>query len=159
MNITLTGFTGTGKTTISRLLAQRLDRKLISTDEEVKKKIKLSIGKFVNMYGLEKFREVECAVIESISDFDECVFDTSSEVILRNENLINLKKNGLIILLIADIKTILSRIKNNKENLKSLLSEHEHRYKKSADYAIDTSNLSPEEVCDLVTHYVQMELQ
>ena len=52
MNISITGFSGTGKTTISRLLAGRLDKKLISTDEEILKKTKLTPERFVkNMAG------------------------------------------------------------------------------------------------------------
>ena len=51
MNIVLIGFRGTGKTTISRLLAGKLDKRLISTDEEITKIVKLSPEKIVKKYG------------------------------------------------------------------------------------------------------------
>ena len=164
MNISVTGFRGIGKTTVSRLLAEKLDKKLISTDEEIAKKTKLSPEKFVRKYGQEKFLDVETDVIEGICDFDECVFDTSSSIVARNENIINLKKNGLIVLITADSKTINSRqktkqAKKNIEDVKSTLQVLESKYKKAADYTIDTSNLSPEEVCDLIIHYIAMELK
>ena len=170
MNIALIGFRATGKTTIAKLLAKRLDKKLLSTDEEIVKRTKLSIKKFVEKYGGDKFRDMESDVIESISDFDEWVFDTGSGIVMRNENIINLKKTALIVLLTADIKTITSRMKNSKErasltksnfidNIKSVLPELEERHKKAADYAIDTSNLLPEEICDLIIHYIQMEIK
>lgn len=158
MNITLIGLKGTGKTTISKLLAKRLDKKLISTDEEILKKIRLSAEKFARKYGIERLREAESITIEGLSDFDECVFDTNSSIVLRNENIINLKKNGLIVLLTSDPKTIAQRLKSQaykSDNLENL----QERYRRSADYLIDTSNLSPEDVCDLITHYIQMELQ
>src|SRR3989338_1329111 len=158
MNIVLIGFRGTGKTTIAKLLARRLGKKFISTDEEIVKKIKMSIGNFVKKNGWDKFREIESNIIESISDFDECVFDTGGGIVMRNENITNLKRDALIVLLTADIKTITSRIKNSKarpaltkssfiDEVKDVMQEREERYNKAADYAIDTSRLSPEEVC------------
>ncbi len=170
MNIALIGFRGTGKTTVGKLLAKRLDKKFISSDEEIEKKTKTSISRFVKKYGWDRFREVESEVIEKISDFDECVFDTGGGIIMRNENIINLKRSSLIVLLTADIKTITNRLKSSKarpaltkgnyiDEVKDVLQEREYRYKKAADYSIDTSRLTPEEICDLITHYIQMELQ
>lgn len=171
MNIALIGFRGTGKTTISKVLAKKLDKKYISTDEEIAKKTKMGIVRFVEKYGWDKFREVESDVIEYISDFDDCVFDTGGGIVMRNENVINLKRNSLLVLLTADIKTVTSRLKASKgrpaltkkdnflDEVKDVMKEREERYKRAADYTIDTSRLKPEEACDLIMHYVQMEMQ
>ena len=169
MNIAIIGFRGTGKTTISSLLSRKLDKKLISTDEEIEKRVKTSIEKFAKKFGWDKFREVESEVIEYISNFDECIFDTGGGIVMRNENIINLKKGSLIILLTADLKTLIQRLKQSKrpsltnksyiDEIKDVLQEREHRYTNAADYTIDTSRLNPEEICDLITHYVQMELE
>ena len=58
MNITLIGLSGTGKTLIASLLARNLGKKLVSTDDELVKKTKLSIPKIVKKYGLNKFQEL-----------------------------------------------------------------------------------------------------
>lgn len=167
MNITLVGFRGTGKTAIARLLAGKLGKKLISTDDEIAKKTKMSASSFVKKHSLDKFRDIESDVIEYVSGFDECVFDAGSDIVMRNENITNLKKNSLIIMLTADINTIRTRLKNSKmpaareyfDEMKNALYESEARYKRDADYTIDTSRLNPEEACDLITHFLLMEMQ
>lgn len=161
MNISLIGFSGTGKTAVSRLLAERLDKKLVSTDDEVTKRAKLSVDNYVKKHGWDKFREAESSVIEEVSDLDECIFDAGSGVVLRNDNIVNLKKNGLVVLLTADVNVAANRLKRLEklEDTKFILRECEEKHKRAADYTIDTSNLSPEEACDLIVHYVQMELQ
>lgn len=171
MNIALIGFRGTGKTTVGRLLSKRLNKKLISTDEEIASKTKMPIARFVKLHGWEKFREIEAGIIEYISDFDECIFDTGGGIIMRNENIINLKKNALIVLLTADISTVRNRLKNSNERpaltmkgnyldeVQEVMQEREDRYKKAADYEIDTSNIKAEDACELIEHYVQMELK
>lgn len=168
MNITLIGYKGTGKTTVSRLLSKKLQKKALSTDDEIRKKVKLSISKYVKKHGWDKFREVEADVVDDLCNFDDCIIDAGGGIVMRNENVVNIKKNGLVILLTADPRTIASRIK--KEDIESMqknmsvrgyiekvIAEREERYRLAADYAIDTSNMSPEEVCDLITHYIIQE--
>ena len=170
MNIALIGYRGTGKTTIAKILSRKLDKKLISTDEEIAKKTKLSIGKFVKKYGWDKFREVESEVIEYICDFDDCIIDTGGGIVMRNENITNLKRNGWIVLLSSDVKTITERLKKSRQRpsltkknyideVEDVLNDREKRYKQAADYSIDTSRLTPEEACDLIIHYFQTEMQ
>ena len=169
MNIAVTGFSGTGKTTISRILARKLDKRLISTDEEIARKTRLSPEKIVKKYGWEKLREAEADVVESLSELDEYVLDAGCGIMMRNENAVNLKKNGIIIFLTADARAVAAKLKmrddksdftksNYIDKVKGALNEFEERCKRSADYAIDTSNMNPEEASDLIIHYVQLEM-
>ena len=170
MNIALIGFRGTGKTTISKLLARKLNKNLISADVEIAKQINQSVERFVKKHSWDKFHDIESDTIEKISNFDDCIFDTNYNIVVRNENIVNLKRSSLVVLLTADIRIVVSRIKNKKyissfeksshlSELRNIFQELEQKYIMAADYILDTSKLSPDEVCDLIMHYVQMEIQ
>ena len=170
MNIAIIGFRGAGKSTVSKLLAKKLDRKLVSTDAEIEKRTKAKLDKFVKKNGWDKFREVESEVVERVFELEDCIFDTGGGIVLRNDNIVTLKRNSLVILLTADVKTMLDRLKNDKrpsltgkknylDEAKNVMIEREPKYKKAADYTIDTSRMSPEEICELIIHYSQAELE
>ena len=165
MNIALIGAKASGKTTICRLLAKKLDKKLVCAEDDIIKMARMSIPSFIKKNGVSGFFDIECEIIEKMSGFDDCVLDTTPSIVMRNENITNLKKNSLVIFLTADMKTIANRLKARKLGLKYTdvpqreLHGYESRYRNAADYSIDTSRLSPEEVCDLITHYIQTELR
>ncbi|HLC49875.1 MAG TPA: shikimate kinase [Candidatus Nanoarchaeia archaeon] len=165
MNVVLTGFIGTGKTTIARLLAQKTGKSLVSTEEEISKKAKMSPGKFIEKNGMNKFYELEAEVVETISDFDDCIFDADYRILMKNENVISFKKTSVIIMLTADIKDVQERMKKkgsswtkkSMNELEASIKDYESRCSKVADYIIDSSRMSPEDACDLIAHYVQSE--
>ena len=170
MNIALIGYRGTGKTTIGTLLSKKLDKKLVSTDSEFAKKTKLSIDKYIKKHGWERFRELESQIVEKVSEFDDCIIDAGGGIVERNENVVNLKRNSLVVLLTSDVKTITARLKSDKPRpaltkgnylteVEKVLLLREPRYRKAADFAIDTSRLSPAETCELIIHYYQSEIE
>ena len=165
MNMVLIGAKASGKTTICSLLSKKLGKKLVCAEDEIMKRARMSIPSIIKKGGMDSFFEIECEIIEKISGFDDCVFDTMPSIVIRNENITSLKKNSLVIFLTSDMKTIANRLRAKKSGFGKDYTvalhaqECESRYRNAADYAIDTSRLSPEEVCDLITHYIQTELQ
>src|SRR3989338_65961 len=112
MNIALIGYRGTVKTTVSKLLADELGYKLLSTDALIVEHANLSISELVKKSGWEKFRAIEKEVISEIAEFDDCVFDCGGGIVEDWENIAALKKNKTtkIILLTANINIIAERI-------------------------------------------------
>ena len=102
MNIVLIGYRGTGKTQVATLLGQKLNKKVVSSDEVIEKYTKKTISQIVEMYGWGYFRDQEEQVIEEFSELDNFIIDCGGGAILRENNIINLKKNGTIILLQAN---------------------------------------------------------
>lgn len=150
-NIVLTGFMGTGKTTIGRILAQEIEMKFIDTDEEIVRKTGLSIPEIFERLGEEHFRDIEEEVVERISGEKGLVIASGGGIILRGRNISNLKKNGVIFLLIADKNELLKRVsgsidrpltKSGAEDFLELFKEREERYFETADYIIDTTEIT-----------------
>lgn len=96
-NVVLIGMPSSGKSTVGRLLAEKLDEKFIDTDELITEKIKMPIKDFFALHGEEKFREVETEVIREIAGRGGLVIATGGGAILRRENLTSLRYNGNIL--------------------------------------------------------------
>ena len=95
-NTVLVGMPSSGKSTVGRLLAERLGRRFVDTDELITERIGMSIPEYFERYGEATFREVECEVIREISVYGSLVIATGGGAVLREENVSNLKKNGRI---------------------------------------------------------------
>lgn len=156
-NIVLIGFMGTGKTTIGRLLANRLGRPFIDSDKKIEYENNMTIREIFTMYGEAHFRQKERGVIAKLSRYNNAVIGTGGGVVLSSENMSRLKRNGVIIALTASIETILERtgrrstrpllgtIEQHEQSIHKLLTERKELYHK-ADYSVDTTNHSPQQV-------------
>lgn len=162
MNLVLIGYRGTGKSSVAKLIAEKMHAKLISTDELIVKKAGMSIPEIVKSKGWEHFRDVESEVVKEVSKLDDCIVDAGGGVILRDDNVKNLKKNSKIVLLTTDVKTIANRIKDDSgrpsltgkksfvEEIEDVLKKRMPKYEKAADFSVDTSKLSVSEVAEKI---------
>ena len=87
MNIVLIGYRGTGKTSVGKLLARKLNRKLLSTDKMIIKNADMTINKIIKKYGWNKFRYLESEAIKSINSLDGLVIDTGGGIVLKDKNI------------------------------------------------------------------------
>lgn len=164
-NIVLVGFMGTGKTAVAKTLAQRFKMRYISTDEFIEKREKRSIADIFAKDGEEYFRQVEKGVAGEVSSLEGVVIDAGGGIVIKEENLKNLKKNGTIICLTATVDVILERTKgkshrpllntdDQKKKIEELLARRAPYYAK-ADFTIDTSSLSVEDVAKKIEDMVR----
>jgi shikimate kinase len=164
-NIVLTGFMGTGKTEVGRILSRKLGYVLVDADTEIEKEQGITITEIFKQYGEPKFREIESNVIKRLSEIKNAVISTGGGAVLRQENMDNLRKNGVIICLTASPETILKRTGNNNDRpllqvdnplqkIKELLKFRRPYYEK-ADIMIDTENKTPLEVADEIIEKVK----
>ncbi|MCX5687815.1 MAG: shikimate kinase [Candidatus Omnitrophica bacterium] len=155
-NIILVGFMGTGKSVVGKLLAKKLNRDFLESDDIIEAKEKMSIKDIFEKKLEPYFRLVEKEVIKEAAKRENVVISAGGGAIIDEENFKNLKNNGIIICLKASPETILKRTKDlktrpllnvldPKKRIEELLAKRELFYNK-ADYSVDTDNLSINDV-------------
>lgn len=165
-NIVLVGFMGTGKTEVSKSLANVLKLRRLSIDDMIEHKECKTIEMIFSQYGETYFRRVESEIVESVSKEKNVIIDTGGGVVIDEYNVTNLKKHGIIVCLSANPEIIYERVKgyarrpllNGEDQLakiKELLIKRKEYYNR-ADYTIDTSNLSLNEVVDAIVAVVKI---
>ena len=145
MNIVLTGLRGSGKSTIGKLLAQKLDWDFIDIDTKIEKEENMTIKNIVELRGWEYFRAVENKVTKEISKTDKTVISTGGGTIIDKDNEKELKKNGKIIYLYVKPEVCAKRIKNSKnrpalEEENDVFEELKYTYRKRNDRYIKSAN-------------------
>jgi len=161
MNIVLIGFRGTGKSTVGRLLAKRLERDFIDSDKFIEDSTGKTIKSIFEEDGEEGFRQIETDTIAELSKANNKVISAGGGVVLREGNVNNLKDNGFLILLEATPEIIHNRIAQDKnttqqrpsltdkkplDEIKHLIAERKPAYKSAADFTINTSYVSCEDI-------------
>ena len=174
MNIVLIGFRGTGKSTVGRLLAKRLERDFIDSDKHIEGSTGKTIKSIFEDDGEEGFRKIEADVIAELSEEDNKVISAGGGAVLREENVRNLKDNGFLVLLEATPEIINSRIAQDEkttqqrpsltdreplDEIKHLIAEREPAYKSAADFTINTSYVSCEDIVNEIITIVNKTMK
>ncbi len=110
MNIVLTGFMATGKTSIGRAIADHSDYTFEDTDSMIITKTGMDINEIFSKYGEEHFRALERECVKEAALRDNLVIATGGGVVLDKRNIATLRKNGIIINLDPDFAVIESRV-------------------------------------------------
>jgi shikimate kinase len=167
MNLVLIGYRGTGKSTVAGLLAGRLGMEVISLDREIVRTAGRSIPEIVAEHGWPYFRDLESAVVEGVAARDRLIIDAGGGVILRPENVENLKRRGTLVWLRASISAIVARIeggadrpaltagKSFTEEVEDVLRERTPLYTAAADHCVDTDGRTPAAVAEEVARFFE----
>jgi shikimate kinase len=162
LNIYLIGMMGAGKSTIGRLLAERLEYKFIDTDSSIEKIASQSITEIFKTAGEVEFRQLETQVLAEISAYTRLVVSTGGGIAIKLENWNHLQQ-GLVIWLDTSVDVLAKRLKDDTTRpilttapgelpvkLAQILAERHDRYA-AADLQIPiTSHIPPNEVVDRI---------
>lgn len=147
---------GTGKTVVGKAVAAALGMRYIDTDLMVEAEAKKSIPVIFEMEGEQAFRRYETEAIRRVTHLKGYVVSTGGGAPMLEENLINMKRAGMVVCLLASPEVILDRTGHTDyrpllrtpdpmKKILALLKIREPQYKK-ADHVIDTTNLTVDEV-------------
>jgi len=169
MNIALIGYRGSGKTTIGKLLANRLWMDFVDTDAVIQQKAGKSIREIFEEAGEEGFRNLESGAIGEVMGKDNQVVALGGGAILRAENVAAIKKAAKVIYLWADAATLHARIAGDPETartrpsltvaggtleeVEALLARRDPLYRAAADAMLEVNRLTPE---DATAHLMRL---
>ena len=150
MNIVLTGFMASGKTEISKAIAELSKYTLVDTDDMIADKMQMTINEIFDEYGEEYFRKVEREIIREVSGLRDVVISTGGGVVLCKENITALRKTGIIFNLSPDFSVIADRLNEARktrpllkqdsiENIEKRFNDRKPFYA-DCDYTIDVIN-------------------
>ncbi|ABR46876.1 chorismate mutase [Alkaliphilus metalliredigens QYMF] len=156
-NIVLAGFMGTGKSTVGRDLSQKLEMRYVDTDAMIEERMGMTIKKIFKEYGEAYFRKLEEELVAEVSHLKNTIIFCGGGVVLKGQNVSNLKLNGRVILLQAEPENIYQRIKQDDtrpvlkdqmslEGIENLLKQRNKAYSESADMVIQTDDKTVDEI-------------
>ena len=110
MNVILTGLRGTGKSSVGKALAQRLNFAFVDTDTRIEELAGDRIAAIVAQHGWEHFRALERQVVTQIAATDRHVVAAGGGTLIDAENARLLKVRGVVVLLVCDLSVLQRRL-------------------------------------------------
>jgi shikimate kinase len=162
-HIYLTGYRGTGKSSVGRILADRLARTLVDLDDRIESAAGMTIREIFNEGGESSFRDWETKCLELVVAEANEVVALGGGAILRDRNRELISHSGVCVWLDADADTLAQRIFGDEstaqrrpsltelspvEEIRQLLRQREPLYRQASQYRVDTGGKSPEEIAD-----------
>lgn len=159
MKVVLIGYRGTGKSTVGRILADRLGLPFYETDAMVETRAGRSVPAIFAEEGEAGFRILERAVVAGLADADGVVA-TGGGAVLDPANVAALRRGGRVVLLEADAETITERTRRSDrpplttlppaDEVAVLLARRRPHYCAAADFVLSTAGLTPTEAAAAV---------
>jgi shikimate kinase len=161
----LTGYRGTGKTSVGEIVAQKLGLPLVDLDQRIEVDAHLTIREIFDRGGEAEFRRRETLALRSVASDTPSVVALGGGAILSEENRQCIRRTGTCVWLVADPATLASRIAGDQSTaerrpaltpldptaeIRHLLAQRAPLYASAADYRIDTTGKSTHEVADEV---------
>ena len=165
--ITLVGLPGSGKTTVGRQLARRLALDYFDSDHVIEQRIGCSIRTYFEHEGEDRFREVESAVLDELTQKSGAVISTGGGSVLRELNRQRLHERCQVIYLNShpddlfrrlrhDVNRPLLQVADPLTRLRDLHAVRDPLYRATAHFIIETGRPSVATLVNMIV--MQLEL-
>lgn len=140
-NIILIGMPSSGKSTIGKTIAEKLNKTFVDMDDEIISYANMSIPDIFALKQEAGFREIETIITKKVAAKSNCVIATGGGVIKKAENIQYLKENGIIIFIDRDLSLLIQKdfnrpLSSSKEAVKKLYEERYMLYNTYADIIV-----------------------
>lgn len=147
LNIVLVGMPGCGKSSIGKKVAERLGKTHIDMDREFQNYYRINTSGAIEIYGVDKFREMETDIAKMVGKKTGTVISTGGGVVTMWENYFHLKQNSVIIEIDRNVEQLSTRNRPLSQGgidaLIRLKSERKSMYEKFSDFSVvNDSNFS-----------------
>ncbi|ADL50112.1 shikimate kinase [Clostridium cellulovorans] len=161
-NLILIGMPGCGKSTIGKLAAMKLGIPFVDVDEYIENKYDAKVSEIFEKKGEKFFRDLESTCIKELSEKTDLVISTGGGSVLREENMINLKANGVIMFIDRSPEDIISDVDiasrpllaQGSERIYTLYNERINLYTKYCDHHITNNSSIDTVVNTLLLQYI-----
>ena len=165
--ISLIGLPGSGKSTVGRQIARRLQLPFFDSDQVIEQRIGCSIRVYFDREGEAQFRDLEAAVIDELTLKGSGVLSTGGGAVLRPANRQNLHERGQVIYLNSSPEELFRRLRHDKSRpllqvadplgrLRDLHKTRDPLYRETAHFIIDTGRPSVATLVNMIV--MQLEL-
>lgn len=165
--IALVGLPGSGKSTVGRQLARRLQLPFFDSDQLIEKQLGCSIREYFEREGETSFRDVEEAVIDQLTLQPSAVLSTGGGAVLRAANRQHLRERGRVVYLNStptelfrrlrhDVNRPLLQVADPLGRLRELYGQRDPLYRETADFIIETGRPSVATLVNMIV--MQLEL-
>jgi shikimate kinase len=161
-HLVLVGLMGSGKSTVARILAERLGRRLVDTDAVIEERAGRTVREIFAADGEDAFRSLETEVlVHSLAEVDPLVIAAAGGVVLRAENRAALVASAArVVWLSADPSTLVERVRGGGHRplldsdpagaLQRMHADREALYREVADVIVRVDGRSATEVAEAV---------
>ena len=167
MTVVLIGLPGSGKSTVGRQLARRLQLAFVDSDHVVEERLGCSIREYFEREGEERFRDVEESVIEELTRNHDGVLSTGGGCVLRPKNRENLKRLGQVVYLKSSPEELFRRLRHDMNRpllqvsdpmarLRDLFAVRDPLYRETAHFILETGRPSVATLVNMIV--MQLEL-
>lgn len=144
-NIVLIGMPTSGKTTIAKILSEKLNKEYIDMDAVIEKSVGMKIKDIFKEKGEDFFRKEEKKVAKKISSEQGLIIASGGGVVKDKETMGNLSQNSIVIWIDRNKEDLMPSddrpLALKKEDIDKLYEERYHLYQKYADYQVTNSTL------------------
>jgi shikimate dehydrogenase len=143
-NIVLIGMPSCGKSTVGKKIAELLRRSFYDTDDIIEEREKSSIKTIFEQKGEDYFRRLESDVVTEISKLSGVVISTGGGVVLNENNIRWLKKNGKVFFIDRPLENLITTssrpLSSNRSDLEKLYKTRYSIYKSCADVILKSDD-------------------